>query len=92
MFDVTKGKSHYGSGGGYNHFAGRFVLVLITYVESSLMFFYLLVLISLHVSRSETLPVHLFLATLQVRIVCCIQKTFRIIVLRVFASFGTYGN
>ncbi|XP_058754064.1 membrane-associated progesterone-binding protein 4-like [Vicia villosa] len=23
VFDVTKGKSHYGSGGGYNHFAGR---------------------------------------------------------------------
>jgi len=26
VFDVTKGKSHYGSGGGYNHFAGRCVL------------------------------------------------------------------
>lgn len=26
VFDVTKGKSHYGSGGGYNHFAGRHVL------------------------------------------------------------------
>lgn len=25
VFDVTKGKSHYGSGGSYNHFAGRFV-------------------------------------------------------------------
>ncbi|CAA2961786.1 membrane-associated progesterone-binding 4 [Olea europaea subsp. europaea] len=25
VFDVTKGKSHYGAGGGYNHFAGRFV-------------------------------------------------------------------
>lgn len=25
MFDVTKGKSHYGVGGGYNHFAGRSV-------------------------------------------------------------------
>ncbi|KAF7827119.1 membrane-associated progesterone-binding protein 4 [Senna tora] len=24
VFDVTKGKSHYGSGGGYNHFAGRY--------------------------------------------------------------------
>uniref|UniRef100_A0A2P2KUR7 Uncharacterized protein n=1 Tax=Rhizophora mucronata TaxID=61149 RepID=A0A2P2KUR7_RHIMU len=24
VFDVTKGKSHYGVGGGYNHFAGRF--------------------------------------------------------------------
>ncbi|XP_021907304.1 membrane-associated progesterone-binding protein 4 [Carica papaya] len=23
VFDVTKGKSHYGLGGGYNHFAGR---------------------------------------------------------------------
>ncbi|KAL1358130.1 membrane-associated progesterone-binding protein 4 [Arachis duranensis] len=23
VFDVTKGKSHYGAGGGYNHFAGR---------------------------------------------------------------------
>lgn len=23
VFDVTKGKSHYGTGGGYNHFAGR---------------------------------------------------------------------
>ncbi|WZZ65576.1 hypothetical protein YC2023_076946 [Brassica napus] len=23
VYDVTKGKSHYGSGGGYNHFAGR---------------------------------------------------------------------
>lgn len=23
VFDVTKGKSHYGVGGGYNHFAGR---------------------------------------------------------------------
>ncbi|KAF3445141.1 hypothetical protein FNV43_RR14834 [Rhamnella rubrinervis] len=23
VFDVTKGKSHYGMGGGYNHFAGR---------------------------------------------------------------------
>jgi len=23
VFDVTKGKSHYGPGGGYNHFAGR---------------------------------------------------------------------
>lgn len=23
VFDVTKGKSHYGIGGGYNHFAGR---------------------------------------------------------------------
>ncbi|GAA0157277.1 transmembrane signal receptor [Lithospermum erythrorhizon] len=23
VFDVTKGKSHYGEGGGYNHFAGR---------------------------------------------------------------------
>jgi predicted heme/steroid binding protein len=23
VFDVTKGKFHYGSGGGYNHFAGR---------------------------------------------------------------------
>lgn len=23
VFDVTKGKSHYGKGGGYNHFAGR---------------------------------------------------------------------
>ncbi|XP_004502079.1 membrane-associated progesterone-binding protein 4 [Cicer arietinum] len=23
VFDVTKGKSHYGSGGGYNHFSGR---------------------------------------------------------------------
>ncbi|KAJ9549265.1 hypothetical protein OSB04_021808 [Centaurea solstitialis] len=23
VFDVTKGKSHYGQGGGYNHFAGR---------------------------------------------------------------------
>ncbi|GAU39163.1 hypothetical protein TSUD_147850 [Trifolium subterraneum] len=26
VFDVTKGKSHYGSGGGYNHFAGKYVL------------------------------------------------------------------
>jgi len=26
VFDVTKGKSHYGSGGGYNHFAGRYAL------------------------------------------------------------------
>lgn len=26
VFDVTKGKSHYGEGGGYNHFSGRFVL------------------------------------------------------------------
>ncbi|XP_071904353.1 membrane-associated progesterone-binding protein 4-like isoform X2 [Coffea arabica] len=25
VFDVTKGKSHYGAGGGYNHFAGRYV-------------------------------------------------------------------
>ncbi|KAJ0049254.1 hypothetical protein Pint_16896 [Pistacia integerrima] len=25
VFDVTKGKSHYGVGGGYHHFAGRFV-------------------------------------------------------------------
>ena len=25
VFDVTKGRSHYGPGGGYNHFAGRFV-------------------------------------------------------------------
>lgn len=25
VFDVTKGKSHYGEGGGYNHFSGRFV-------------------------------------------------------------------
>ncbi|XP_024034021.1 membrane-associated progesterone-binding protein 4 isoform X3 [Citrus clementina] len=25
VFDVTKGKSHYGVGGGYNHFAGRSV-------------------------------------------------------------------
>ncbi|KAJ0807086.1 putative cytochrome b5-like heme/steroid binding domain-containing protein [Helianthus annuus] len=23
VFDVTKGKSHYGKGGGYNHFSGR---------------------------------------------------------------------
>ncbi|PSS01298.1 Membrane-associated progesterone-binding protein [Actinidia chinensis var. chinensis] len=23
VFDVTKGKSHYGAGGGYNHFSGR---------------------------------------------------------------------
>lgn len=23
VFDVTKGKSHYGTGGGYNHFSGR---------------------------------------------------------------------
>lgn len=23
---MTKGKSHYGEGGGYNHFSGRFVL------------------------------------------------------------------
>ncbi|PNY13911.1 neuferricin-like protein, partial [Trifolium pratense] len=23
VFDVTKGKTHYGLGGGYNHFAGR---------------------------------------------------------------------
>ncbi|KAI5652352.1 hypothetical protein M9H77_29539 [Catharanthus roseus] len=23
VFDVSKGKSHYGAGGGYNHFAGR---------------------------------------------------------------------
>ncbi|XP_057953412.1 membrane-associated progesterone-binding protein 4 isoform X3 [Malania oleifera] len=27
VFDVTKGKSHYGREGGYNHFAGRFVLL-----------------------------------------------------------------
>ncbi|CAA3014865.1 membrane-associated progesterone-binding 4 [Olea europaea subsp. europaea] len=27
VFDVTKGKSHYGAGGGYNHFAGRSVLL-----------------------------------------------------------------
>lgn len=26
VFDVTKGKTHYGVGGGYNHFAGRFVI------------------------------------------------------------------
>lgn len=26
VFDVTKGKSHYGPGGGYHHFAGRYVL------------------------------------------------------------------
>ncbi|KAL8494491.1 hypothetical protein ACS0TY_025335 [Phlomoides rotata] len=25
VFDVSKGKSHYGAGGGYNHFSGRFV-------------------------------------------------------------------
>jgi hypothetical protein len=23
VFDVTKGRSHYGPGGGYHHFAGR---------------------------------------------------------------------
>lgn len=23
VFDVTKGRNHYGAGGGYNHFAGR---------------------------------------------------------------------
>ena len=30
---MTKGKSHYGSGGGYNHFAGRFVFLLSIYVD-----------------------------------------------------------
>ncbi|RZR77935.1 hypothetical protein BHM03_00003144 [Ensete ventricosum] len=29
VFDVTKGKTHYGPGGGYHHFAGRFVHFMI---------------------------------------------------------------
>ena len=33
MFDVTKGKSHYGSEGGYNHFAGRYNLYPILRTE-----------------------------------------------------------
>lgn len=28
VFDVTKGKAHYGLGGGYHHFAGRLVFFL----------------------------------------------------------------
>lgn len=51
VYDVTKGKSHYGSGGGYNHFAGRFVFVLSIYVDwrDSLICF--LYIVFLHVSR-----------------------------------------
>ena len=27
VFDVTKGRSHYGPGGGYHHFAGRLFFI-----------------------------------------------------------------
>jgi predicted heme/steroid binding protein len=46
VFDVTKGKFHYGSGGGYNHFAGRFVLLKIMWRDSHMFFYLLLVNLS----------------------------------------------
>ena len=38
VFDVTKGKSHYGAGGGYNHFAGRFFYFIFTWNIEVVMF------------------------------------------------------
>jgi hypothetical protein len=42
VFDVTKGKSHYGTRGGYNHFAGlvRIVGLLNVREKSQLVLFY----------------------------------------------------
>ena len=42
VYDVTKGKSHYGVGGAYNHFAGRLLLfICFPFRSIHLLFFFL---------------------------------------------------
>ncbi|BBG99853.1 F-box family protein [Prunus dulcis] len=72
VFDVTKGKSHYGEGGGYNHFSGRFVLfsnpVEFSYLNLVLETGILIALLPSHTTlaiNKEMLHEHLFQETLQ---------------------------